>query len=559
MKIHSRFPLHQFRPGPWLALAVALSVPSATIAQTSLFTYQGQLLAGQAPAEGRHDLRFTLHSTATGGTTVAGPVTNANVTVDNGYFAVTLDFGAAAFDGAARWLEIGVRTNGSAGNFTTLAPRQPVTATPYAVRAATFSGAIVDSQLTANIPRLNANATFSGVVRLTNAANALAGNGSALTDLDASDLAQGTVPDARLSADVARRSTSQAFAGINTFSNAVRISDSDTLEFGAGLAGKELNAGKIGYGTFTANTLDIVGAGTFATNRSIRFHAERDAQFMGPVRLQSDRPVYLRGGTDNNHGLGYFGGANLFAGANLDGPALFGWGGGGLGNRQGTNETLALTWGPSGVLGLNLASSFGPDPNYVGTTGNYISFGHVGVSEDFIGYKNNTFYFMDSPGGADVAPPNVVVGGNLEAAMLILNGGADLSEGFGLTDDAEPGMVVCIDPESPGKVRTSQRAYDRTVAGIISGAGGVNTGLMMSQKGSVAHGEHPVALTGRVYCRADATSAAIEPGDLLTTSALPGHAMKVTDSSRAPGAVLGKAMTGLKNGRGLVLVLVSLQ
>ena len=79
------------------------------------------------------------------------------------------------------------------------------------------------------------------------------------------------------------------------------------------------------------------------------------------------------------------------------------------------------------------------------------------------------------------------------------------------------------------------------------------------QRGTVADGEHPVALTGRVWCWYDASCGATEPGDRLTTSATAGHAMKVTDVSRAPGAVIGKAMTMLAEGRGLVLVLVQPQ
>ena len=69
----------------------------------------------------------------------------------------------------------------------------------------------------------------------------------------------------------------------------------------------------------------------------------------------------------------------------------------------------------------------------------------------------------------------------------------------------------------------------------------------------------PLALSGRVYCRVDASIESIHPGDLLTSSDTPGHAMKVTDYVRAQGAIIGKAMTGLKQGRGLVLVLASLQ
>ena len=124
---------------------------------------------------------------------------------------------------------------------------------------------------------------------------------------------------------------------------------------------------------------------------------------------------------------------------------------------------------------------------------------------------------------------------------------------------ASPGMVVCIDPLHPGELIVSSRAYDPTVAGIISGAGGIKPGMLMGQTGSVSDGQYAVALTGRVYCRADASYGSIRPGDLLTTSDTPGHAMKVGDFARSQGAIIGKAMTSLQEGQGLVMVLVSLQ
>jgi hypothetical protein len=153
---------------------------------------------------------------------------------------------------------------------------------------------------------------------------------------------------------------------------------------------------------------------------------------------------------------------------------------------------------------------------------------------------------------------------DLYVRQLHVMGGADLSEQFEVRKpDAEmrplPGMVVSIDAEHPGELVMSSRSYDRAVAGVISGAGGVKTGMIMGQEGSIADGSHPVALTGRVYVMADASTGAIKPGDLMTTSDTPGHAMKVTDHSRAQGAVIGKAMTSLESGTGLVLVLVSLQ
>ena len=169
------------------------------------------------------------------------------------------------------------------------------------------------------------------------------------------------------------------------------------------------------------------------------------------------------------------------------------------------------------------------------------------------------------------------IDGNLLVTVrsLRLDGGADLAENFDVraeaaaASDSKPGeapetsgmagMVVSIDPQNPGKLRVSNRAYDRRVAGVISGAGGVKPGMVMGQEDTLADGKHPVALSGRVYVWVDATRHAVKPGDLLTTSATPGHAMKATNPQRAQGAIIGKAMTGLKSGKGLALALVTLQ
>ena len=151
--------------------------------------------------------------------------------------------------------------------------------------------------------------------------------------------------------------------------------------------------------------------------------------------------------------------------------------------------------------------------------------------------------------------------GKITTQVIEITGGSDLSEKFDITTrrtEPMPGMVVCIDPDRPGELRVSDRACDATVAGVISGAGGVKPGMLMGQSGTRADGAHPVALTGRVYCYVDADNGAIQPGDLITTSNTPGHGMRA-ESGKASGAILGKAMTSLARGKGLVLVLVSLQ
>jgi hypothetical protein len=168
------------------------------------------------------------------------------------------------------------------------------------------------------------------------------------------------------------------------------------------------------------------------------------------------------------------------------------------------------------------------------------------------------------PGGNHgSAPPAVTImeNGTLQTSVLQIVGGGDVAEPFeiGEADSIRPGFVVTIDPDRPGHLRVANKAYDRRVAGIVSGANGMNPGLTMKQEGTVADGTHPVALTGRVYCWADASYGPIKPGALLTTSDTPGHAMKAADPDKARGAILGKAMTGLTEGKGLVLVLVTLQ
>ena len=154
------------------------------------------------------------------------------------------------------------------------------------------------------------------------------------------------------------------------------------------------------------------------------------------------------------------------------------------------------------------------------------------------------------------------VGGTTTTEILQITGGSDLAESFEINADRElkPGMLVSIDPENPGRLKLASSEYDRKVAGIISGANNIKTGLLINQEGTVANGEFPVALAGRVYCYVDASKNAVEPGDLLTTSNTPGYAMKVEDFKKANGSSIGKAMTSLKREeKGLILVLVTLK
>jgi hypothetical protein len=143
-------------------------------------------------------------------------------------------------------------------------------------------------------------------------------------------------------------------------------------------------------------------------------------------------------------------------------------------------------------------------------------------------------------------------------AVAELGEGLDYAEGFHLSGlrSPEPGSVLVIDPENPGKLKLSEKAYDTRVAGIVAGADGLKSGVRLGVGGH----DCDVALAGRVYCNVVAGEGAVEPGDLLTTADLAGYAMKADDLVQAQGAVLGKAMERLASGlKGRILVLVTLQ
>lgn len=135
---------------------------------------------------------------------------------------------------------------------------------------------------------------------------------------------------------------------------------------------------------------------------------------------------------------------------------------------------------------------------------------------------------------------------------------ADCAEEFTIAGDgpAQPGtvMVLCDD----GSLQPSTKAYDRRVAGVISGAGAYKPGIVLDKQ-AACENRQAVALLGKVYCQVDADQAPIVIGDLLTTSTTPGHAMRASDPARAYGAVIGKALGSLPSGCGLMPVLVALQ
>jgi hypothetical protein len=148
--------------------------------------------------------------------------------------------------------------------------------------------------------------------------------------------------------------------------------------------------------------------------------------------------------------------------------------------------------------------------------------------------------------------------GDVEVTGDIRLTNADCAEDFDIAEAAvaEPGTVMVLNDS--GALQPSQHAYDKRVAGVVSGAGDYKPGILLDKKNS-DRPRKPVALLGKVYCKVDASESPIQVGDLLTTSRIPGHAMKVDDSSKALGTIIGKALRSLNAGQGLIPILIALQ
>jgi hypothetical protein len=194
----------------------------------------------------------------------------------------------------------------------------------------------------------------------------------------------------------------------------------------------------------------------------------------------------------------------------------------------------------------------------VTTSGTDTGYGVEVISGDAglhaVGFTGNAALFD----GSVVVNGNHQVNGTVSVTVDIILTNADCAEEFDVAEAAEvePGTVMVLDRD--GALQPSQQAYDKKVAGVISGAGDYKPGLILDKKES-SEGRMPVALVGKVYCKVDADYAPIEMGDLLTTSPTLGHAMKADDPFKAFGAVIGKALRPLEAGQGLIPILVALQ
>ncbi len=588
------------------ALLLCLFSFGTVAAQTTSFTYQGRLTDVGALANGPYDIEFKLLDNAD---LQQGPtLTNEDVTIVDGSFVVVLDFGDV-FDGTPRFLEIGVRPGDSVDDFTVLNPRWPITSTPYAIRSLKAGTAdTATNATTADTATTATNATTADTATDATQLGGVAADQYVKTD------------DPRLGGEggnfIQNGEDPQAanfnITGNGVFGGGIGVGLAPRPGFALDVAGTALvtpNAGSIQLGTPSSET----GITISRTNRAdLRFDGSTLKLVAGPAGFV---PPNTNGIAINTTGLVGIGTINPQAKLEVNpggiGSMFFGTPNGETGFSIRTNatanradirfegSTLKLVAAAGGVVP---PSQNGVAINTVGNVGigtatplvklhllgtGFVESSVQSANERAILSLNSTisgqnrvwtlengvfgtpglFAIYDRTVGR--ARLTIDTSGVTSVNVLRITGGADLAENFDVAskgthsntikESARSGMVVSIDPHNPGKLAVTRKAYDRSVAGIISGAGGVQPGMMMGHEGTLADGKQPVALTGRVYAWVDATRGEVRPGDLLTTSATPGHAMKVRNNMRAQGAILGKAMTGLKQGKGLVLVLVTLQ
>jgi hypothetical protein len=539
----------------FVSLVFVFLTAAAALAQTTAFTYQGKLSDAGTPATGNYDMQFLLFDTpdVSTGTQQGATITNPTVPVASGVFSVQLDFGQGVFDGSARYLEIAVRPAGSKDPYTTLSPRQAITATPYSVRS--MNAAAADGLSVACVNCITSSqiasvegARISGAIPVESVPT---GSGNYIQNASASVAARGGRP--AVAQEGGFDLTGDGMLGGNLIVNGqVGLGIATPLPgFRLDVVGStRISPGGLG-GVMQFHTPNSETGITFGANNraDIRFN---DSTLKLVVTTGGIGPPPSTNGVSINT-LGNVGIGVVSADSKLQVNS----------SVAGVSAIFAESASGRGVWGKSTSSRgvFGESASAAGVQGiSNTGTGVVGSSTSGWGVDGASAspagfggHFSNTGGGKALK-----VEGTGSIGVLEITGGLDLAEHFDVVEGARPGMLVAINPRNTAQFSLSRGAYNRKVAGVISGANNLAAGMVLS---NLAGGRNsmPVALTGRVWVYCDATTHAIVPGDLLTTSSTPGHAMKVISYKRAQGAIIGKAMSGLKTGRGLVLVLVSLQ
>jgi hypothetical protein len=511
------------------------------------FSYQGQLSDSGSPADGHYDFEVTLWDAETVGTgTQIAPCSDVgtglnNYHVQDGIFTFYLicgDWNSDVFTGgASRWIQVRVRPHGG-GSYTNLG-RQPIAPVPYAWSL--YPGAIIDStsygggfgDALLNIHNDNTVSTWS-------AFRVEAASGSA----------------------VYAQTNGTALYGVGGAGNGVEgHSTSGTGGYfysglGTGLVAMSNGSGHWNHaGYFSAwRGYGILARST--ENMAIRGEAGDVSglwQPAGPVGVAGigDRGVYgsgsyigVYGVSDSDSGYGGY-----FNNAAEDGVGLYVYGDG---SGRYKAALRATNWEASGGMAAYLIN----ESNY--HTAHLRNYGTGGVL-----YLQNGGTDGSGTGGGDFItavndPANdaqfrVLTSGEVRSDVGFYTPAADFAEMLPAVADLEAGDVLVVGAD--GKLQRSTKPYQGSVLGVHSTEPGFLGGQPIEGE---AEGHVPLAVVGVVPVKASDENGAIMPGDLLTTSSTPGHAMRA-DADPAVGTVIGKALEGLDEGSDVILMLVMLQ
>jgi hypothetical protein len=467
------------------------------------FTYQGQLKKAGSPISGTCDFQFSLWDASTGGTQIGSTQTKTGVSVSNGYFTIpNLDFGAGAFQGDARWLQIGVKCAGDS-DYVPLSPRQALTAAPYALGLR--PGAQVVGSVTADPYAViyARNAATSGITY------GVKGESASTAGRGVYGLASAT---SGTTYGVQGESWSTAGTGVLGVSTATT---GDT----AGVWGQIASSGTYARA--------VVGWATKTTGTNYGVWGESESS--GGTGVYGRAPyIGVRGEAEGSANAVGVSGAATNAGCNTGIEGCFGVQGSsdkGIGVAGQTDAGVALQGYSSG----NGVGLFVEGQLY----GNLIEAWHGPASPD------RKFYVSGA--------------GEVYADGSFHSGGADFAELLPAAPGLEPGDVLVIGPD--GRLIRSTKPYQTSVVGVYS-----TRPSFLGGAGDDADptGKIPLAIMGVVPVKASAENGPIRPGDLLVASATPGHAMKAGPNP-PQGTVIGKALEGLEEGTGVIQMLVVLQ
>lgn len=543
------------------------------------FTYQGLLKdAAGHPISDTCDFRFSLWDSLEGTTQIGATDEVLGVTVLAGYFTTEVnagnEFGSNAFNGEARWLKVEVKC-ASEVEYSRLSPFQPISMAPYSSYAMTapwsgitnmpdgFSDGVDDvasgggdiTSVIAHYGLFGGGDSGDVVIGITNTYRlpqlcsdgqvAKWSGGSLLwgcaVDLDTNNhgLLSGLNDDDH--PQYFHLSQDETVSGKPTFSNAMvpfTVTSSTKVN--------NLNADLLdGYHAGNGNGQIPVNNGILNNNLNAELlEGHTSANFASSVHNHwgqnwsgSGAGLSLNGGIG---GLSASGSAYGIAADTSSGKAVYGHATGVSGANYGVYGWSESPDGYAGYFnneggGVALVAN---SKTYTGTVFNILSNNYLvfSVKGDGNVYADGSYY---GAGGVYI--------GNADFAEMVLPGQTEL----------EAGDVLVIDLD--GQMIRSSKPYQTNVAGVYSQEPGFIGGNKLDESGNPLEPERiPLAIVGIVTVKASAVNSAIKPGDLLTTSAIPGHAMRAGDNPPI-GSVLGKALQGLKSGTGLIQVLVTLQ